>query len=151
MEQKAIVAENSKETRCLKVDDKVCFPTIDEICKRFGTQATSRGYLKVGATPVPMNDELHIWYPNTSNDKGWKNELSEDGYTLTEYHKDEEKREEHVKICIAENKVRITFLKSTEKYNDNEYHFIGIFALNIKETEAQGKCVWHKISNECCL
>lgn len=151
MEQGKATAEALKKKGFLKVEDKDSLQTIDEIWEVFGTGAKTRGFLKPGAAPIPLNEKLETWYPNEENDKGWENRLSDDEGTLTEYHEDAEKRKEHKEACVKDNKVRVTFFKSKSKFHDNQYHFIGVFVLDIAATNEQEKCVWHKISNEYYL
>ncbi len=151
MKQGRTTAETYKKKGYFKVEDNDCLPTIDEICAVFGTEATHRGFLRIGATPIPLNQKLEIWYPNTDNNNGWKNNLFDDASTFTEYNEDPEKCKEHIEACTNDNKVRITFFKSKERYHDNQYHFIGVFVLDIVATKESGKCTWHKISNEYYL
>lgn len=150
-EQERTTVETFKKKGYLKVEDNDCLPTIDEICAVFGTDATHRGFLRIGTTPVPLNSGIEIWYPNADNDKGWENKLPDGNGIFTEYHEDAEKRKEHVEACLKDNKVRVTFFKSKDKYHDTQYHFIGVFVLDIPATKEQGKCIWHKISNEYFL
>lgn len=151
MEQEKTKAEIYQKKGYLKVEDKDAFQTIDETCMFLGTQAISRGYLKVGVAPISLNEKLEIWFPNESNDKRWENKLNDEEGTFTEYNSDDTKREEHVAACLKDNKVRVTFFKSKTKYNDNQYHFIGVFVLDIAATEEQGKCIWRRISKEYIL
>lgn len=151
MAQLSTAVEAYQKKGRFKVEDRDSLQTIDEICSVFGTEAVHRGFLRIGATPLPLNNELHVWYPNADNDKGWVNQLSADGATFTEYHADSDKRIEHIAACIEDNKVRVTFFKSKDKFQDNQYHFIGVFVLDIEATQKQEQCVWHKISNEYFL
>lgn len=66
--------------------------TIDDICAVFDTMPKHRGYLRMGATPVPGHENLDIWYPIKENNKGWKNEREDHDDTIIEYHEDEDKR-----------------------------------------------------------
>ena len=122
--------------------------TIDDVCAVFGTQPKHRGFLRMGATPVPNHDGLDIWYPIKDNNKGWKNEREDNDDTIIEYHEDLAKRAKHVAAIIKDNRRRITFFRSEDALGIVLYRFLGVYQLDIPESEKSGKCVWRRISKE---
>lgn len=125
--------------------------TIDDICAVFDTMPKHRGYLRMGATPVPGHKNLDIWYPIKENNKGWKNEREDHDDTIIEYHEDEDKRKKHVAAVIKDNHQRITFFRSEDALGIVLYRFLGVYQLDISKSEELGKCVWKRINKEYIL
>lgn len=145
---KWLTVEYHKQKGIFKADDNDQLCTIDDICAVFDTKPKYHGYLRVGATPVPNKEKLEIWYPIINNNHGWINKLSDDHNTFTEYHQDDAKRKAHVEACIKDNMQRITFFRHKDELGMEFYKFIGVFSLNIDETQKQGRCIWNRIYKE---
>lgn len=145
---KWLTVEYHKQKGFFKADDNDQLRTIDDICAVFDTKPKYRGFQRVGATPVPNKENIEIWYPNINNRSGWINELSADHNTFTEYNQDDAKRQAHVNACIKDNMQRITFFRYKDELEMEFYKFIGVFSLDIDETQKQGRCIWRRISKK---
>lgn len=143
-----LTVKHHKVQGILKVENEDSLRTIDDICAVFDTVPKHRGYLRCGATPIPNKENWEIWYPNVSNKSGWKNELSPDGLTFTEYNEDAEKRKNHVTDCIKDNKKRITFFRTKNELDIELYRLVGVFTLDINSTKEQEKCIWRRTETE---
>ena len=141
-----LTVEYHKKKGIFRIDDSL--RTIDDICAVFDTQPKHRGYLRMGATPVPGHEDLEIWYPIKDNNKGWKNEREDGDDTIIEYHEDENKRAKHVAAVIKDHHRRITFFRSEDALGIVLYRFLGVYQLDIDESQKRGKCVWRRKSKE---
>lgn len=54
MAQLSTAVEAYQKKGRFKVEDRDSLQTIDEICSVFGTEAVHRGFLRIGATPLPL-------------------------------------------------------------------------------------------------
>ncbi len=131
----------------IKVEDNVSLNTIDDIAAIFGTVPKHRGFLRASGVRVPnKGKEEYVWWPNTHH-ANWRNELSADKLTITEYPKAESEREGHMKSYLNKDEKRITFLKYTDWLGMNTYRFVGVFQINKEKSIKENKCVWERISD----
>ncbi len=141
-----LTPEYHKQKGILHIDDGL--RTIDDICAIFDTQPKHRGFLRMGATPIPGKEKLDIWYPIENNGKGWINEREDGDDTIIEYHLDDTRRGIHVAKLIEENKQRVTFFRSEDELGITLYRFLGIYQLDIPASKENGKCIWRRASKE---
>ena len=101
-----------------------------------------------------LNDDYQIWFPKLALDNsgdtkplssaGWKNTLSDEWTTITEYNEDYAVEEEK-----KQNKKRVVFAHSKDVYGRKAYYFIGVFIYI--GTDASGKRLYKKIEDHIDL
>ena len=133
----------------LKVSDMIPFPTEASAgpCFNRHPKIWQKSY-------IALNDEYQIWFPklaldDSSNAKplssaGWKNTLSEDWSTITEYNEDH-----NVKEDKWQNKKRVVFAHSKDVYGKKAYFFIGVFLY--VGTDASGKRLYNRVDEHIDL
>ena len=126
----------------ISIKDEVMFDTTDKICKLFDTVAPPRK----GGTPHPRK-KLHIWWPNEKN-KNFYNKLEDNDEKITEYCKDERKREKHIQDFLSNPVDRLTFFKYKDVLGFSGYKFKGVYELDKNETLSKNALVWKRISTE---
>lgn len=144
-----LTVEYHKQKGVLHVGDSL--RTIDDVCAVFGAVPKHRGFLRVGATPVPGKNDLDIWYPIANNGKGWINERRQSDEVIAEYHENEAKRISHVSTVVTENKQRVVFFRDEDALGMVLYRFLGVYQLDIPESKKQNKCIWKRINTEYSL
>lgn len=97
-----------------------------------------------------LNDDYQIWFPKLALDNsgdtkalssaGWKNTLSDDWTTITEYNEGYAVEEEK-----KQNKKRVVFAHSKDVYGRKAYYFIGVF--KYIGTDASGKRLYKSIDD----
>lgn len=134
----------------LKVEDKECLRTVDDVAAVFGTKPKHRGFLRASGASVPNKKGWIIWWPNTNHTR-WCNEPSPDGMYIYEYPTKENKsvtQTEHLKQWLAApEETRVTFLRSEDDLGFCFYRFVGVFRLNRDKSIQENKCVWERISD----
>ena len=119
------------------------FSTIKEGCAAFGLNPEKRGWITLAGArfenaphPDPTLRNVILWFPNTKS-KHWNNVYNNG--VIIETPKDETRNAAHVKKYTDNYELRITFLKDKKGYC-----FVGVYDLDIDETNKQNKCVWKR-------
>ncbi len=119
------------------------FSTIEDGCTAFGLKPVKRGCITLAGArfenaphPDPTLHDVTLWFPNT-NSKHWDNVYNNG--VITETPKDMTKNPAQVKKYTENYELRITFLK-----NKKGYRFVGVYDLDIDETDRKKKCVWKR-------
>lgn len=122
--------------------------TIAEGCKLFKKDPIMRGCRP--APGITLYGNVTLWFPQVSNDY-WNNVPGATGCfeIIYETPKDSSKNEGQIQKYIDRREIRVTFLKDKTTFHDNDYHFVGIFALNREETLRMKQCVWERICDKC--
>lgn len=127
------------------VGDNEYMETIDDICEAFGTRARHRGFLRAGEAYVDENSIL--WFPNVENKK-WHNEFLEDEATILEYPEDLSDRKRHMlKHTTDPERRRITFFRQKDDLGFNYYKFVGVFMIDVRQSQKECRCVWKRITD----
>lgn len=134
----------------LKVQEQPSLRTIDDICALFNVKVPMRGYLRRGSTMHPIEKDIEIWWPNASN-RLWENQISEDGTTIFERHRDIEKRKDHVAWVVNQDYRRAVFLCDRDILGFTFYRFKGIFSIDKVLTQPGNGIVWKLIEKEMKL
>ena len=138
-----------KEQERLRVEDDVQLKTIEEICQLFDAPLKKRGYLRPGAAIHPDKENILLWWPSTSNRKGWINQISEDESTILETNEDENTRKNHIKKQLnSQRKERYVFLHNRDMLGMTSYKFKGIYKLNEEESTLDKGVIWSRVSKE---
>lgn len=141
-----LTVEYHRKKGYLKVDESEYVRTIDEAFAIFGAKAKHRGFLRVAGASVPDKPNEIVWCPNSGH-RIWCNELSEDGWEIREYNRNEQSRSEHVERYLSDNQRRVTFFREEDELGFRFYRFVGVFELNKEKSEKEYKCVWERISD----
>lgn len=119
------------------------FATIEKGCAAFGLKPEKRGWITLAGArfenathPDPALHDVTLWFPNTKS-KHWNNVYKNS--VIIETPKDITKNPAQVKKYTGNYELRITFLKEKK-----DYHFVGVYDLDIDETNKQKKCVWKR-------
>lgn len=142
--------EFHKQKGILKINDKPCLRTIEDICKLFEVKVPVRGYLRLGGTMHPTQKDLLIWWPIERN-RLWENDINDSGDIIIERHRELEKRKNHVNDIIKNNYRRAVFFCNTDVLGFKFYRFKGIFEIDKVRTKPETGIVWKKIENEIKL
>lgn len=127
--------------------------TIEEGCNLFGESPQMRGF-----TPRPgiilsnpqFKGRVTLWFPNVDNNY-WDNNLTSFPNLIVETPKDMFRNDMQFNKYVEKGEIRVTFLKNKKMFKDTDYHFIGIYVLNKKEsiTFKPNCCVWECILEKC--
>lgn len=144
----------------LRVEERSSVPRIRDVAELFGFdyQQVVRGFTATGGISHPTIPHTGIWWPRISsrpNQAGWLNVVSydEDGdivrivernvvnnvvnQNLMAYHQNEIQRQ----VVVA----NIEGQRCDTGYC---YRFIGVFELNVQETQQERACVWCRVATE---
>ena len=135
-----------KKKGYLAVADNDYVRNIDDAAIIFGTKAIHKGFLRAAGFDVPGKSNLLVWLPSVNN-RLWENNLSNDGKTIWEYHKDPSKRINHIHDLINKDEARITFFREKDALGFNFYKFVGVFNIDKEKSLAENKCVWIRKSD----
>lgn len=139
-----------KDKGILRVADNVKVHSMTDAYNIFDAKAADRGFLKAGTASIPNLPGYEVWCSKKGSNK-WDNVLSDDFATYKEGIQKTRDASEHVRKCIEENKIRVTFYQDKDRFKDNTYHFIGVYELNKTDSLQQKKCVWEKKADEIKL
>ena len=150
----------------ISINDRIGFKTINKTCnilfstkyKESEISGKSGGKRPSYFTPNTFKnteyDGYKVWFPKlavydennnliAATDKGWNNQLLNEGKELVEKNDKIELTDKHDK------KVRIVFAKYKDPLGDNAYKFVGIFKLN--KIDNDGKRYYDRIDVKCKL
>lgn len=143
----------------ITIKDRIGFETIGKTCNILFSaeyKETSGGRRPSYFTPKTFKntgyDGYKVWFPKlaivdengkmiAATDKGWNNQLINDGKELIEDNDNKELSDSHDK------KNRITFAKYKDPLGDYAYKFVGIFKLN--KIDNSGKRYYSRIDERC--
>lgn len=139
-----------KNKGVLRFADDVKVHSMADAYNIFDAKAADRGFLKAGTASIPNLPGYEVWCSKKGSNK-WDNNLFKDFSIYIEGIKKTKDASEHVEKCIAENKKRVAFYQGKDKFQDDAYHFIGVYELNKNKSRQMKKCVWEKKADEIKL
>ena len=107
---------------------------------------TKRGFLRRGALVHPKNSNYLLWWPAERARQGWHNKLSQDEFTITETHEDEDKRKKHFHDYYNTGQIRIVFFHNKDILGLTSYKFKGLYSYDSEQSKPEIGTVWKRIS-----
>ena len=122
------------------------FHTIAEGCAAFGLKPDKQGWQILAGTrfehatpPDKALKDVILWFPNKRN-AYWNNASPSQLDRIVETPKNTTKNQKQVDKFLNKYELRITFLK-----DKGDYRFVGVYELDIDETQIQNKCIWKRV------
>lgn len=144
----------------LRVEEGCSVPRICDIAELFGFdyRQVVRGFTAIGGVPHPVVPHTGIWWPKISsvpNPAGWLNVVTydESGDIIKIVERNVANKEANEGIMYYhqhEIRRQIVMANIDGQRCDTGYcyRFIGVFELNVHETQQQHACVWYRVSTE---
>lgn len=130
-----------KRKGVLRVADNDFLSGVKELCALVGAS-----YIPyTGAQALPDRKNLELWWPDPQNEK-WNNCFEQQDDVILESHTDPAENDKHLEKTLNGITNRITFCKK-----DDKCVFLGVYALDVPESEAKHLCVWKRFSKEYIL
>ena len=82
-----------------------------------------------------------MWHEN------WDNKLDPTG-TIWEEKPSSNNRQsvkDHLNEWLGKSHLKKVLFVKNERFGDNDYHFIGVFEMDVQASKAAGYCVWKRI------
>ncbi len=131
----------------ITVKDTIPFSTI----KDASNTILGKNYKGCQKCYFPISDNLYAWFPKLAINgmaaaAGWRNTISEDGKTITEFQEDKNKNDNR-NLSEIYDKKRVVFTKVKDSVtNESAYHFVGVFiGENITE---KGEVIYKRIDTK---
>ena len=122
------------------------FRTIVATCNYLGIKAVRRGFMWSNtATDSRCPDTLFCWMP--TRHKNWNNKLDPTG-TIWEEMPSKNNRQsvqDHLNEWLGKSTFKKVLFVKNKCFGDNDYHFMGVFKMDVQASKAAGHCVWKRI------
>ena len=120
------------------------FRTIVATCNYLGIKAVRRGFMWWNtATDPRCPDTLFCWMPKKH--KNWDNILDSTGTIWDEKPSNKQAVQDHLNEWLGKSHLKKVLFVKNKLFGDNDYHFIGVFVMDVQASKAAGHCVWKRI------
>lgn len=129
------------------------FRTIVATCNYLGIQAVRLGYMWSNtATDPRCPDTLFCWMPKKHGK--WNNQLNPTGTVWEEMPISPPNRQsvqDHLNEWLGKSHLKKVLFVKNKRFGDNDYHFIGVFVMDVQASKTAGHCVWKRIKSDTNL
>ncbi len=122
------------------------FRTIEATCNYLGIQGVRRGFMWLNtATDPRCPDTIFCWMP--TRHKNWNNKLDPTGTIWEEMPSPANMQsvQDHLNEWLGKSHLKKVLFIKHKRFGDNDYHFIGVFAMDVPASKTAGHCVWKRI------
>lgn len=123
----------------LRADDGDALRTIADICELFGTEPAMQSGRPAAMAPIPGKTDIALWFPREVNSGDWINVVLDNGDTFEEININDAMKGE------TDLRQRVTFFHQEDI---NAYRFLGVYEVDVDETQKQGKYIRRRIAKE---